>query len=41
MNTLRMALLLCTTLLFLSGCGQKGPLYLPEAKPTPQSEKSK
>ncbi len=37
MRTLRpgMALIGLGLAIFLSGCGQKGPLYLPEAKTSP------
>ena len=34
----RRATLLLLCLLFLSACGQKGPLYLPEASPVAAEE---
>ncbi|TBR35891.1 MULTISPECIES: LPS translocon maturation chaperone LptM [Dyella] len=27
--------LMCVATLMLAGCGNKGPLFMPEAKPTP------
>lgn len=32
---MRVLLLLLTSLILLTACGQKGPLYLPEAAKTP------
>jgi predicted small lipoprotein YifL len=34
MKQIQSALLICMTLFFLTGCGQKGPLYLPEPTKT-------
>lgn len=41
MNKFRSALLLCTLMLFVVACGQRGPLYLPESGQTrsPAEEK--
>ncbi|WP_115091118.1 LPS translocon maturation chaperone LptM [Legionella worsleiensis] len=36
-----LAILTCVTALFLSACGQKGPLYLPEPKQTPTESSSR
>jgi predicted small lipoprotein YifL len=35
MKQIQYALMICISLFFLSACGQKGPLYLPEATKTP------
>jgi predicted small lipoprotein YifL len=37
-RTARLTLLLLATLILLGGCGQKGPLYMPDAHQDEQQE---
>lgn len=39
LNRLFVSIMLCFMLLNLSGCGQKGPLYLPDDHPEKEPEK--